>query len=202
MSIIKQFTYQIDANDVMIYVDNNWLDFALENKSSHLTYETVVGTSIWEYITDVDTNQIYQIIFNRVRKDQKSISVPFRCDSPELKRCFYLSIHPLRNNHIEFHSILMHEERRNYQAFLDPTYSRTEEFIKMCSWCKKIYLPDHTWEEVEKAVIALKLFELSHLPQITHGICPTCLDIFLSDEEELPDKSFDRFETYTGFVRN
>lgn len=202
MGIINQFSYQIDENDFIVYVDQNWLNFAAENNASHLTYESVVGTSIWDYISGIDTRQIYEAIIHRVRNDQKSISIPFRCDSPEHRRCFYLNIIPLQNRHVDFCSILMHEEQRNRQTLLDTASSRTEEFIKMCSWCKKIYLPDNTWKEVDKAVTALRLFELSHLPQISHGICPTCVDIFLSDNVEVQQQNYDRFERYTGFVRN
>ncbi len=202
MGIIKQYIYRIDQDDVIRFVDQNWLQFALENDSPHLTYDTVVGTSLWSYVTDAETVQIYKAMFNRVRNDQITVSVPYRCDSPDCRRYLHLEIHPLPDEHIEFHSHLLREEKRKRQPLLDPSYSRSEEYLRMCSWCKKIYLPDQTWEDVEKAVTALNLFELSHIPQITHAICPTCIDIFFSDVDEFQEHACERFEAYTGITKN
>lgn len=39
---------------------------------------------------------------------------------------------------------------------------------------KKIVVCEEVWEEVEKAVAALGLFEQEELPRLTHGICDGC----------------------------
>ena len=44
----------------------------------------------------------------------------------------------------------------------------------MCSWCKRVDV-EGAWSDVEAAVQRLRLFELTSLPQITHGICEPCL---------------------------
>jgi hypothetical protein len=45
----------------------------------------------------------------------------------------------------------------------------------MCGWCKRVSVRN-TWVEVEDAVLELRLFEREVLPDLTHGICPGCLE--------------------------
>jgi hypothetical protein len=45
----------------------------------------------------------------------------------------------------------------------------------MCGWCKRVAIGD-AWMEVEDAVSELRLFERKVLPDISHGICPDCLE--------------------------
>lgn len=52
--------------------------------------------------------------------------------------------------------------------------SYSNELLQMCSWCKRVALPD--WVEAEEAVSRLKVFETELLPRITHAICPACLE--------------------------
>ena len=56
---------------------------------------------------------------------------------------------------------------------LDPDFPRTEEFLTMCAWCKKVKAPG--WMEAEDAVQRLNFFDRPQLPQITHGICENCV---------------------------
>jgi hypothetical protein len=42
--------------------------------------------------------------------------------------------------------------------------------------CKKIAVSDSEWQEIEIAMVTLNLFEKERLPQITHGLCPSCYD--------------------------
>jgi len=54
---------------------------------------------------------------------------------------------------------------------------RTDELLKMCSWCNRLHC-DQDWLPLEEAINYLGLFGSSHLPRITHGICPTCVLLF------------------------
>ncbi len=49
-----------------------------------------------------------------------------------------------------------------------------QSLLVMCSWCKAVKVGDDTWVEVEDAVDRLKLFDFRYLPQISHGVCPSC----------------------------
>jgi hypothetical protein len=51
---------------------------------------------------------------------------------------------------------------------------RSGEFLKVCSWCKKINIPGQGWGEIEAAITVLDLFGHHTTPQMTHTICDSC----------------------------
>ena len=170
---MREFIYQVDANDRIIFVDANWVAFAAENGSPALTAEAVTGRTLWNYISDPTSQQFYKIFMADVRRTGRGITVPFRCDGPECRRFMKLFILPLAGGALEFRSALIREEARPKVNLLDPDFPRTEEFLTMCAWCKKIKVSG--WMEAEDALHQLKFFDRPQLPQITHGICEDCL---------------------------
>ena len=82
------------------------------------------------------------------------------------------------HGHILVTNWLERVEARPPMPLLEPAAARSEEYVTVCSWCKKVELPGATWVEVEEAVEHLRLFDRAVLPQLTHGICPTCLESF------------------------
>jgi hypothetical protein len=56
---------------------------------------------------------------------------------------------------------------------------RSDELIKMCSWCARIEAGD--WVEIEEGCRRLGLLEEPRLPQITHTVCAGCMAA-MSDE--------------------
>ncbi len=177
----NRFRYQVDSRDRIRFVDTAWLDFARQNNAAELTEAAVIGQSLWEFIAGRETQHLYRLIFDAVRKERKIATVPFRCDSPECRRYMELSITLLPGDGLEFLVSLIREELRAYVALLDPNVPREEDFVTVCSWCKRVFLPDDDWVEVETGVRHLQLFSDEALPQITHGMCETCASAFRLD---------------------
>jgi hypothetical protein len=170
---MREFIYRVDANDRFTFVDANWVAFAVENGSPALTAEAVMGKSLWDYLSNPTLQQFYKIFMADVRKMNRGITVPFRCDGPECRRFMKLFLLPLTDGALEFRSVLVREESRPKVNLLDSNFPRTEEFLTLCAWCKKVKASD--WMEAEDALHQLKLFDRPQLPQITHGICEDCL---------------------------
>ena len=82
----------------------------------------------------------------------------------------------LSGNAIEFISHLLREEWREPLDFLDNSRDRSGEFLKVCSWCKRINIPGQGWGEVEAAIAPLDLFGHHTTPRMTHTICDSCHD--------------------------
>ena len=59
-------------------------------------------------------------------------------------------------------------------SLLEARVDRSEELLFICSWCKRIELPDDGWTEVEPGGRKLDLFGATALPQLSHSICPEC----------------------------
>lgn len=167
------FEYVINKHDDIVDVSDSWLDFALENDTK-FTRDSVIGKSLWEFISNAQTRHLYRILLDKVRKTEEYIQVPFRCDAPDRRRFMELAISSLHNGYVQFKSRILRTELRSTVALLDSTIPRSNKKICMCSWCKQIQTDAGRWMEVERALSELGLFNLDTMPDINHGICPEC----------------------------
>jgi hypothetical protein len=177
-------SYGIDAQDRISHVSSGWNAFAIENGAPRrcLTPD-VLGTSLWVHIHDWETAHIYQAVIAKVRKSAESITVPIRCDSPELKRFIEIQVVPLENSAVEFVSRIVFLEPRTAMAVLDQSQPRTDDLIRICSFCKQIDLGGDQWVDAEIAVIKMDLFGKPALPGLTHTICPACMEDRYPDDD-------------------
>ena len=171
----RTFVCRIDENDRITYVNPSWLSFALENDAPELTEKTIMYKPLWPFIADTETRYLVDALINTVRSTGKSITVPFNCDSPDCRRRMELTILPLNNTHIEFRSRIIEQKHRKPVDLFDRSRNRSDKILTSCSWCRKVYLKEKGWIEAEEAVKRLDLFGADRMPQITHGLCSTCL---------------------------
>lgn len=169
----RVFIHTVGADDNIVHVNDEWVEFARENGAPELAGETVVGRAIWEFITGRETRHISRLLLDKVRAGGRSISIQYRCDSPELKRFMEMEIVPLEGGSVDFRSRILRLERREPVPLLDPGTSRGDEFLTICSWCRRARVAS-VWVELDEAVKKLQLFSSVSLPQLTHGICQDC----------------------------
>jgi hypothetical protein len=180
------YIHRIDKKEIIVSVSDNWLSFAEENFSANsCNPENVVGSSLWDFIHDPETTHLYEIILKRVRNYQRPATFPFRCDSPEERRFLKLSVIPMMDYAIEFKSSVNRTEARKSMELLKSNIERSNDFIQICSMCKKIAISETEWKEVEIAMQELKLFEKDVLPHLTHGVCQSCYDTVMAELEKL-----------------
>jgi len=176
----RLFKYQVNADNRIDWVDSEWLSFACENDASHLNTEAVVGEPLFRFIDGIETQHLYRMILDRVRRVQQSIVIPFRCDSPSVRRFMELDVSPCVNRAVQFSGRIVQEQQRRSVLLLDSSVGRTDEFVVVCSWCKRI-AASGLWLDVEHAVRKLRLFDESRLPLLTHGICIDCRERMLQE---------------------
>jgi len=173
----RTFVYQVNGNDRITDLNEPWLDFARENRAEELTRRFVLNRMLWDFITGAEAKGFYQSILDRVRTAGKRISLPYRCDSPRERRFMEMEIIPVEQNGVRFESTIVRIERRNPTHVLDSTVERRTSLIKMCSWCKKVFIPDEDgWFEIEEAITMMPLITRPPYPDITHGICNACYE--------------------------
>ncbi len=186
------YTYKIDADDRIIEVDENWLEFAKANHTPELLDGSVIGQSIWRYIADTETRHLYQVMLDNVRMTQRNVSVPFRGDSPDCKRFMELKLSSLPGKAVLFTSTLVEAAPQAYMPLFDVTRERTSDSVQICSWCKAVKVSMQDWYNADEAVVALKLFGEDVMPEVEHSMCPSCTDHFHGvvgqyfEDEELP----------------
>jgi hypothetical protein len=171
------YVYQISPDDVIEFVNDAWLRFAVENGSPKLSQE-VIGTSIWNHISGQSVVQLSRDLLAKVRESGCEVTIPFRCDSPWIRRFMWMNIAPLAQGRIEFRTWIEQEEPyKKPIQLLDPAVPRDDaNLVRMCAWCKKIDV-EGEWFEIENAIAYLRLFDFPTLPAITHGICKGCLGV-------------------------
>ena len=172
----RVFILKADINDRILFVNEHWLNFARENAASGLVEFSLSGQSLWKFICDDSTVHLYQTMLARAREEKRSFLIPFRCDSPDCRRFMTMKIIPSDNETISFESRIVKLEPRGHVKLLESDRECSEEFIRMCSYCKKVFVSGSDWCEPEQAITRLELFSAETLPQITHTICPSCYE--------------------------
>lgn len=189
MMVMDTYGYNIDEDDNISFVSDSWVEFALNNDAPELSANKIIGRSLWDFISDSNTRQIYRHFLEKVREEKESQVVEFRCDAPECSRLMRLQMRPLDSNGVELISTCVEEilsepiallqrkepndASREQESSAVASDDPTQEFLEMCSWCKKVLIND-TWSELELAAQQLHLLWSNNPPDISHGICDTC----------------------------
>ena len=175
MSMTKYcITYHIDNDNRIIHISDEWQPFADSNRAKQLTRDKVIGQSIYTFISDRESRHIYEMLFARCREKNNTLHFPFRCDAPDTRRFMQMTISPLADDTIAITSCILREEKRESVALLDIDCDRSDEFVTICGWCKKVRMENDQWVEVEQAIQHLKLFDTLVLPRLSHGMCQPC----------------------------
>lgn len=171
--------YRIDSQDRIRSVNSAWMRFAVENDAAHLATQ-VVGSALWDHIHGAEVEMVYRHLLDRVRREARSWTFPFRCDSSEARRFLDMTVTPLPQREIEFQCRLIREEPRTEARILSPKVPRSSQWLTLCAWCLRVKVAD--WLELDHAIKALGLFEQRVMPQVTHGLCDRCRNMVLDEE--------------------
>jgi len=170
--------YSINSDNVFKSVEPSaWMEFAVANDTPELTPDSVRERQIWNYINGGDTREIYNILFKRVRRQQKPITFHYRCDSADTRRFMKMEILPESDDSIKFISSVLKIEKRPPVSLLDVSISRTEDIVIICSWCKDIWVYDIGWVNIEEGVRRLGIFDSIAQPRLTHSVCANCQNL-------------------------
>lgn len=170
----RKFIYRIDAEDRIVFLNQEWLEFAGENDAPELTAETVLGRPLESFITGWETRHLYELLYARVRRTGREIRLPFNCDSPTMRRSFRLHLVPLANEMLEFNVEVTGLLPTPARPLLDRRSAHSAETVVICSWCKQLRSEPYGWRPIEEMPEAEKYFR-DPPPSLTHDICPDCL---------------------------
>jgi hypothetical protein len=168
--------YELDADFRIRAVDSAWSEFAAANGAPELVVPPgPVGQSVFAYIQDPTTVDLYRRLFERVLRTGQAAVLPFRCDSPALRRFLEMEIRTGALSGLQLHTRVLRLEARAPVGLLERAVPRSGDLLRMCGWCKAVEVAGR-WHDVTDAVVALRLFEREVIPAITHGICPPCYE--------------------------
>jgi FixJ family two-component response regulator len=168
-------TFTIDRHDAIVDVNDSWTTFALANDAPELVRDRVLERSLWDFIVDPTTRQLYGDVLLRVRRGTPA-RFPFRCDSPTALRHLEMRLTPGPDDTVQLESVVLASELRVQQPLWDRHVWRREALVRACSWCKRVDAAGE-WVEVDEAIGRLRLFEHHDMPSVSHGICPDCFEV-------------------------
>jgi hypothetical protein len=164
--------YAIDEADLLVAASDDYFDFASQNEFPGAG--SCVGKPLWDCVADRTTRSVQKSLVRRVRRSRTTLTLPFRCDGPSMRRELTLEIGPrAETGWIQFSASTVSEVQRPHQPLLEPGARRIDQTITMCSWCDR-FLVDRTWVEIEQAVVELGLTGGSDLPGIGYSLCDRC----------------------------
>jgi hypothetical protein len=173
MQDFTEISYLIDAQDRLVKVSSQWLEFALRNHGEGLKPDQVEGRSLWDFITDEPTRELYKAILAHVRSGSPTDLV-LRCDAPERRRLIEMIVTRTPEGNVEFRTALLASKPRPSQRLLAKDTPRTARHVLVCSWCDKVNVDVEKWFEVEAAMEYLHLTDEPELPMIEPVVCPEC----------------------------
>ncbi len=166
--------YQIDEKNNIIFVNEEWDRFAMDNYGEGITSDKIIGKNLFDFIANITVKQIYLDLIAKVRKGNELL-IDFRCDATTCKRFLQLTMKIENRNIVKFTSKAKEILSQDYLNILAPTIIRSKELISMCSWCKKIKV-ETEWEELEHAINKYNLLNQMLPPSLTHTKCEECYE--------------------------
>jgi hypothetical protein len=166
-------SYQINASDRLIQMNEGWSEYARVNDGEQVMPEMVLGEPLWNFISDSTIHDIYRRLVLIARQGRSS-SFRYRCDAPRFKRTFQMKISATEQGNVEFESTLLSEEERPAIPLLMVRTRPSNVYVRICSWCHVVAWPGETWKPLEAAAERVVAVDEANLPELTHGICEAC----------------------------
>ena len=173
--------YWIDAHDVVFATGDGWVDFARDNDAPELV-DLAPGRTLWSHFDSDEIRDLWQAVIARVRAELSEATVPIRCDGPDMRRWFEMTITPGDNQTVRFRSSLVFEEPRPSVSLLAVRTERngSAPAVSVCSWCGQAD-DGSRWVGIEELVRSRRLLEETVMPPIAHGICPSCRELMSAE---------------------
>ena len=167
-------SYVSDSQFRIVYCNPAWDRFAIENQAPELAGGRVLGSDLRSALGK-DLLPFYVQAFDQVRLSGVAWEWIYECSSAELFRKFQMRVLPLQDGGwllVTNARIVEHLHPPAMQTALD-AYRSPQGMITICSHCRRSRRMDHPaeWD-----------FIPSHIERgrtdISHGLCPICLDYF------------------------
>ncbi len=191
--------YVVDAGGIIAGVGRRgWRLFAAEAGALDLADpQSVVGSSLFDFMAGDDVRHAYERIFERLRRGEPHITMPCRCDSPGVVRDMRLSLTPIRHQRTVtaylFQSITLSERTRppiSLFEFASHHYPETVPMLAMCSMCERVNPEpgdgEEGWMQAEHYYACGGTSQV----RISHTICPACFRQWVQGWTGTPPPAF------------
>jgi len=143
-----QNEYWLNSEDAIIAVGSTWDTFAGENEGPGVVSGLIVGRSLWEFISGDPTRMWLSSILTLARIRDETVSRPYRCDSPTVKRFMNLEIKKGADGSLHLVHSLVRVEAMSVPCRVNPSPSAGKKMMQRCSVCNR-FNTAKGWMEAE-----------------------------------------------------
>lgn len=129
----------------------------------------VIGLPLRAFISGDVTKMFMDTMLTRVRLTGKPAVIPYRCDSPGIKRFMEMSLEAIGTEVFSEHRILAERPMPRHTNFRVAAHNKSCRMIKQCSMCSRFANPGG--EPVEPEVAGISSDEPLN---IIYFICAEC----------------------------
>lgn len=157
--------YTIDRDDRIVDVSPDWDSFACANDGPGACAAHVVGAPLYGAITGDPVRMYMNAIFMRVRASGETESIPYRCDSPAVRRLYRMTVEPLGQGRIRVTHDLERTDETGRVVEIRTARGRGRATPR-CSVCCRVK-DGEAWRDP---------FEdgRDHALRVVHTVCPAC----------------------------
>lgn len=143
-----QNEYWLNDDDTIIAVGSTWDFFAGENEGREVVSALIVGRPLWEFISGDPTRMWLSSILTLARIRNETISRPYRCDSPTVKRFMNLEIKREAEGILHLTHTLLRVEAMSAPCRVSPFLGPGKKTVQRCSVCNR-FNTVKGWTEAE-----------------------------------------------------
>jgi hypothetical protein len=166
--------YQIDAQDIVVTVNEAWSASAHAHGRPDLAPPQVLGQSLWQCIRAPAVRAWYAPLLARLRAVQGTAVIPFWCEAPAGRRCLQLSLTAGADHAVAFVARTVRMAGWGPGALCTLEGRRAPQWLTICRWCTRIRRAEGLWVAVDQALGQPVMWQEEPWLQLTHSVCPTC----------------------------
>jgi hypothetical protein len=172
-------SYVLNSGYRIVYCNAAWDRFATENDAPELTHSAIIGTDFRCALGDT-LRPFYLQAIDQVARTGAVWEWIYECSSPELFRKFQMRVQPLqREGWLVTNARLVERPHADAVHTGLHAYANQHGLITICSHCRRSRQTDcpAEWDFVPAHLDRT-------LTNISHGLCPLCLEYFYPKELE------------------
>jgi len=138
--------YWIDRKMEITAVAGPWDQFARENDGADMASSSVLGRSIWAFVTGDPARMWVEALFQLATVTGRMVERPYRCDSPDLKRFMRMRVIPEGAGVLRVEHELLRTEKQQRAVIIRPVGNLRASGLMRCSVCGRINKGE-SWRE-------------------------------------------------------
>lgn len=168
-----QISYSIDKNNIIRSIDTHFIAFANANGWDSAESD-VIDRHLGEFISGNEIKLLTEKLIEKVRITKRPISIPYRCDSPDVRRYLEMRLQLYPDNQILFANRILRVIPQDLPSYSFSRSTDCKDSISVCSWCNQAKLKENQWVDIDVAIKTLDLMAGDPKLKITHGLCNSC----------------------------